>query len=235
MGELTTGLILDVIHHPPSHSQLVYDRLKKALREGQVTGGSLLSESELARQLGVSTTPVHEAVVRLASEGFVEALPRRGVRVVHLAAHDVAEIFEVREALEVEVVKLLLRRGAVADFEPLELHVAAGGQALAAGDYLAFNAADVSLHDAMARSTGNHRLQRALNDLRVWVQRIRLATVENRFRLPGRPAKAHEEHGLLVHALQRGDPEAEEITRRHISTLKQEIISHMEANHLEFI
>jgi DNA-binding GntR family transcriptional regulator len=155
--------------------------------------------------------------------------------VVHLTAHDVAEIFEVREALEVEVVRLLLRRGPTADFEPLELHVAAGGRALAAGDYLRFNAADVSLHEAMARSTGNDRLQRALNDLRVWVQRIRLATVENRFRLPGRPAKAHEEHERLVQALQRGDPEAEETTRRHISTLKEEIISYMEANHLEFI
>jgi DNA-binding GntR family transcriptional regulator len=234
-GELSVGLVLDVIDRPPSHSQLVYDRLKQAIREGQVTGGSLVSESDLARQLGVSTTPVHEAVVRLASEGFVETLPRRGVRVVNLAAHDVVEIFEVREALEAEVVRLLLQRGPTDGFEQLQSYVAAAGAALAAHDYPAFNAADVALHDALARATGNHRLQRTLNDLRVWVQRIRLATVENAFRLPGRPAKAQEEHRRLVWTLQRGDAEAEDMTRRHISTLKEEIVSYMELNHLQYI
>src|SRR5579884_1956735 len=98
-------VLLNALVRPPSHSQLVYDQLKQLLRDGRVTGGSLLSESDLARQLGVSTTPVHEAVVRLESEGFVQSLPRRGVRVVHLTPEDIAEIFELREALEAEVVR----------------------------------------------------------------------------------------------------------------------------------
>jgi DNA-binding GntR family transcriptional regulator len=229
------ALILDALDRPPSHSQLVYERLKQVLRDGRVSGGSLLSEADLARQLGVSTTPVHEAVVRLASEGFVEALPRRGVRVVHLTARDIAEIFELREALEVQVVRLVLTRAPADSLEGLQPYVAAGEAALAGPDYPAFNAADVGLHDALARAAGNRRLQQALNDLRIWVQRIRLATVASQFRLPGRPAKAQQEHGQLVEALLRRDTAAEAIIRQHISSLKEEILGHMHANNVEFI
>ena len=232
---MPTALKLDALHRPPSQSQLVYDRLKQVLRDGEVGGGSLLSEVDLARRLGVSTTPVHEAVVRLASEGFVEALPRRGVRVVHLTARDIAEIFELREALEAEVVRLVLARAPADSLEALRSCVAAAEAALARSDYSAFNAADMALHDALARAAGNRRLQQALNDLGIWVQRIRLATVANQFRLPGRPAKAQEQHGQLLERLLRGDGTAEALIREHISSLKDEILSHMQANRIEFI
>jgi DNA-binding GntR family transcriptional regulator len=229
------ALILDALDRPPSQSQLVYDRLKQVLRDGGVTGGSLLSEADLARQLGVSTTPVHEAVVRLASEGFVEALPRRGVRVVHLTPRDIAEIFELREALEAEVVRLVLARAPADTLESLQSCVLAGDAALAESDYPAFNSADVALHDVLARAAGNRRLQQSLNDLRMWVQRIRLATVANQFRLPGRPAKAQEQHARLVDALRRRDAAAEAIIREHISSLKDEILGYLRAHNMEFI
>jgi DNA-binding GntR family transcriptional regulator len=234
-GASQVALILDALDRPPSQSQRVYDRLKQVLRDGHIGGGSLLSEVDLARQLGVSTTPVHEAVVRLASEGFVEALPRRGVRVVHLTPGDIAEIFELREALEAEVVRLVLTRAPADSLEALPSYVAAAEAAVAASDYPAFNAADMALHDALASAAGNRRLQQALNDLRIWVQRIRLATVANQFRLPGRPGKAQEQHGHLVAALLRRDAAAEAIIREHISSLKEEILGHMHANNVQFI
>jgi DNA-binding GntR family transcriptional regulator len=174
-------------------------------------------------------------VVRLASEGFVEALPRRGVRVVHLTPRDIAEIFELREALEAEAVRLVLTRAPADTLEALQSCVAAGDAALGDSDYPAFNAADIALHDVLARAAGNRRLRQSLNDLRMWVQRIRLATVANQFRLPGRPARAQEQHARLVDALRRGDPAAESIIRQHISSLKEEILGHMQAHGLEFI
>jgi DNA-binding GntR family transcriptional regulator len=232
---MAAQLILDALDRPPSQSQLVYARLKQVLRDGRVGGGSLLSEADLARQLGVSTTPVHEAVVRLASEGFVEALPRRGVRVVHLTPSDIAEIFELREGLEAEVVRLVLARATADTLEILQSHVAAAEAALADADYPAFNAADVALHDALAHAAGNRRLKQALDDVRIWVQRIRLATVASQFRLPGRPAKAQEQHRRLVEALRGRDPAAESIIRQHISSLKEEILGHMQAHSIDFV
>ena len=126
----TEAALLEALDRPPSHSELVYARLKQLLRDGRVSGGSLLSESDLARQLGVSTTPVHEAVVRLESEGFLMGLPRRGIRVVHLTPRDIAEIFELREALESEVVRLALARAPQSTLDELPRYVAAGDAAV---------------------------------------------------------------------------------------------------------
>jgi DNA-binding GntR family transcriptional regulator len=232
---MAVPIVLEAIDRPPSHSQLVYERLKQVLQSGGVSGGSLLSEADLARQLGVSTTPVHEAVVRLASEGFVEALPRRGVRVVHLTPKDIAEIFELREALETEVVRLAVLRASDSDLAALQLFVAAGQQALDANDYPAFNRADVALHDALAAAAGNRRLQQSINDLRVWVQRIRYAAAEQHFGPATRPAKALTEHKQVVRAVQRRDSGAEALIRKHIGSLKDEILQHMTTHHIEFI
>jgi DNA-binding GntR family transcriptional regulator len=228
-------IILEAIDRPPSHSQLVYERLKQVLQNGGVSGGSLLSEADLARQLGLSTTPVHEAVVRLASEGFVEALPRRGVRVVHLTPKDIAEIFELREALEVEVVRLAVLRASDRDMAGLQQFLAAGQQAIDTADYPAFNAADVALHDALAGAAGNRRLQQSITDLRVWVQRIRHAAVEQHFGPSTRPAKALAEHAQLVRALERRDSAAEGLIRKHIGSLKEEILEYMVTHNIEFI
>jgi len=231
----TEAALLEALDRPPSQSALVYERLKQLLLDGRVSGGSLLSESDLARQLGVSTTPVHEEVVRLESEGFLMGLPRRGIRVVHLTPRDIGEIFELREALESEVVRLILARAPQSALDELSRYVAAGDAAVATGEYPPFNAADIALHDALANAAGNGRLQQTLNDLRVWVQRIRVATVENHIRLPGRPQKAQDEHRLLVEALIRRDSAAEGIVRQHISSLKDEILAYMQAHGIEHI
>jgi DNA-binding GntR family transcriptional regulator len=228
-------IVLEAIDRPRSHSQLIYERLKQVLQNGGVSGGSLLSEADLARQLGVSTTPVHEAVVRLASEGFVEALPRRGVRVVHLTPKDIGEIFELREALEVEVVRLALMRASDQDLAGLQQFIAAGQRAIDTDDYPAFNRADVALHDALAGSVGNRRLQQSLTDLRVWVQRIRYAAAEQHFGPSTRPARAFSEHTQLVRALVRRDVAAEGIIRTHIGSLKDEILAYMTSHNIEFI
>jgi DNA-binding GntR family transcriptional regulator len=194
-----------------------------------------LTESDLARQLGVSTTPVHEAIVRLASEGFVELLPRRGVRVVRLTIRDIEEIFEVREALEGEVTRLAQQRMKPDDIARLEAQLQRGQRGVETNDYSSFNASDVALHDCIAQAADNQRLIRMLSEIRVWVQRIRMATVEHQFNLPGRPEKAQREHAELVEALRHRDRQAEEVVRRHVSSLKQEIVDHMRSEGLDAI
>jgi len=89
-------------------------------------------------------------VVRLESEGFVQSFPRRGVRVVHLTLQDIAEIFELREALEAETVRLILagtpERAGWACSRSSRLRI----RGWPAAEYAQFNAADVALHDALA-------------------------------------------------------------------------------------
>ncbi len=228
-------LALAALERPPSQSQLVYDQLRLALRNAQFGGGSLLTESDLARQLGVSTTPVHEAMVRLASEGFVELLPRRGARVVRLTIRDIEEILEVREGLEAEVTRLALERMTTDDFALMAGHLRQGQRGVEGNDYAAFNAADIGLHDCIAQASNNQRLLRMLAEIRVWVQRIRKATMEHQFNLPGRPEKAQHEHAELVEAMRQKDRRAEEIVRRHISSLKEDIVAYMASEGLDSI
>jgi DNA-binding GntR family transcriptional regulator len=228
-------LVLAALERPPSQSQLAYEQLRAALRSAHFEGGSLITESDLARQLGVSTTPVHEAMVRLASEGFVDLLPRRGVRVVRLTIRDIEEIFEVREGLEAEVTRLAQERMTPAGFAQMGTLLQHGLEGVERNDYPAFNAADVALHDCIAQAASNRRLLRMLSEIRVWVQRIRMATVEHQFNLPGRPEKAQHEHAELVRALRQKDRRAEEIVRRHISTLKKDIVAYMTSEGLDSI
>jgi DNA-binding GntR family transcriptional regulator len=226
---------LATLERPPSQAQLVYQQLRAALRDAHFGGGSLLTESDLARQLGISTTPVHEAMVRLASEGFVELLPRRGVRVVRLTIRDIEEIFEVREGLEAEVTRLAQERMTATDFAQMEAHLEKGQRGVERNDYAVFNAADIALHDCIAQAANNQRLLRMLGEIRVWVQRVRMATVEHQFNLPGRPEKAQREHAELVDALRGKDGSAEAIVRRHISSLKEDIVAHMASEGLDSI
>jgi DNA-binding GntR family transcriptional regulator len=121
------------------------------------------------------------------------------------------------------------------DLIGLQQFLTAGRQALDRDDYPAFNVADVALHDALAGAARNRRLQHNLNDLRVWVQRIRYAAAEQHFGPPNRPAKALAEHTQLVRALNRRDVAAEEIIRKHIGSLKDEILAHMASHNIEFI
>jgi DNA-binding GntR family transcriptional regulator len=222
--------VVQAIVRPPSQSQLVYDQLRAALRDGTFGGGELLTESDLSRQLGVSTTPVHEAMVRLASEGFVELLPRRGVRVVRLTPRDIEEIMEVREALEAAVVRLAVERLTDADLEFLDDQLQTCREALASGHYPTFKVADVAIHTRIARASGNQRFVQLIRENRTWVQRIMTATVDYHILLPSRLPKSHEQHEELIAALHRRDPRAEDAVRRHISSLKEEILAYMLAN-----
>jgi len=162
-------------------------------------------------------------------------LPRRGVRVVHLSADDVREILEVREGLEAEVIRLALERLTAEDLTELDGRIAVMDEAIRRNDYPSFNAADVALHDSLARASGNRRFSQMLGELRVWVQRIRASTIEHQLNIPGRPGRAQDEHRALVVALHERDARAEQIVRQHISSLKEEIIAHMSSRGLEYI
>jgi DNA-binding GntR family transcriptional regulator len=234
-SRLHTVHVMQTIERPPSQSQLVYDQLQAAIHNARFSGGSILTESELSRQLGVSTTPVHEAMVRLASEGFLELLPRRGARVVYLSMRDIEEIFEVREGLEAEVIRLALSRLTSEDFEFLDGQLQIGTRAAKRHDYPGFNAADVAVHTRIAEASGNARFVQLVHENRAWIQRISAATVEYGFNMRGRPLRAQEQHVELVAALRRQDPEAERIVRRHISGFKEDILTYMRENGLETI
>jgi DNA-binding GntR family transcriptional regulator len=137
--------------------QRAYQATKDRILSGTFRGGQLLSEVEVASDLGVSRTPVHEAFLRLAAEDLLELLPRRGAVVVPVAPSDAADLLEMRLALETASVRRLCRSpellgGLVADLTEL---VDEQRRRAAAGDTLHFAAADDAFHRCIVESAGN--------------------------------------------------------------------------------
>lgn len=140
---------------PPS-AQLVYETTKEQILSGELPGGTLLSENEVARQLGVSRTPAREAFVRLESEGLLALQPRRGAVVVPVPLSEAVDVLEVREALEVAAVRRLSRRpGRSSLLDPARRELVEQATHAATPDLHAFALSDHRFHRAIVDAAGN--------------------------------------------------------------------------------
>ena len=183
---------------------LAYALLKERIISNRYPGGSHILEEQLAADLGISRTPLKEALVNLQAEGLVRMIPRRGVLVVPLTATDVIEIYTVLEALEDLAVRLIGdREDNRADIKTLQDDVAAMQAALREDDLDRWAVADERFHAQLVAASGNSRLIRAAQTLLTQSQRFRLFTL----RLRERPVKSTRNHADLVKALKAGDLE----------------------------
>ncbi len=179
-----------------------YRTIKTRILENRYPPGHQILEQELADDLGMSRTPVREALIRLQDEGLVELIPRRGMRVVPLSPEDMREIYEVLTALEVAAVELAAQRNLTdQDLAPLEKALEAMESRLAADDLDGWARADARFHKALIRLAGNKRLAGMAGTLADQVHRARMITL----RLRPRPVQSIEEHGEVLEALRVGD------------------------------
>src|SRR3990170_4844269 len=111
---------LPAIVQPLPLTRLAYDRLRESILSGQMTSGEIYNEMALAKEMGVSRTPVREALLELASQGLVTFLPRRGVMVNYFTERDVEEVNEIRAAIELAIVEKVARTFAIHDFARLD-------------------------------------------------------------------------------------------------------------------
>jgi DNA-binding GntR family transcriptional regulator len=196
-----------------SYVSKAYATIKERILENRYQPGHQILEQELADDLGMSRTPVREALIRLHDEGLVELIPRRGMRVVPLSPEDMQEIYEVLTALEVTAVDLLARR----NLPPKELasldEALQDMQTCLAGDDLdGWARADARFHKALITLAGNKRLAGMAATLADQVHRARMVTL----RLRPRPDQSIEEHREVLEALKAGDHQrACERHRRH--------------------
>lgn len=152
---------LTPLRPPDTLAQSTAELLRERLLGGGFAPGERLVEAEIARQLGISRGPVREALAKLRAEGLVYDEPRRGSFVAELTDHDVHEIYELRAALEMQAVRLLIARDDDAAFARLGEVMGALREAAARGDHEAFAREDALLHDELCRLSGNGRLHRA--------------------------------------------------------------------------
>jgi DNA-binding GntR family transcriptional regulator len=201
------------IDNKRSQSEDAYQRIKAAIVSGEMGPGLQWLEPDLARTLGMSRTPIHEALLRLEHEGYVHVAPRRGMTVAALSPRDIREITEVLACLEVEAAERAAgRRLGSLELAPLDDAIAAMDRALEAKDLDAWNESDYRFHRLLIEASGNGHLIEVAHRFLEKANRYR--TLTTRHRLP--PVYSNVNHAAVVEAIRRGDPQsAAEIHRAH--------------------
>jgi DNA-binding GntR family transcriptional regulator len=205
-----------------------YRKLKDAIRENDFSPGYQGSEQEIASRLGMSRTPVHEAVIRLQEEGLVRVLPRRGVVVCAISAVDMREIYGVIIALEAAAAELLAERPSqerLSTARELEAANKAMENALKKDDLITWAKADESFHKLLIEHSGNQRLLRMYHTIMDQSHRARMITL----RIRPKPEGSVREHRAIVDAIKKGSPsEARELAKQHRVRARNQLVPLLE-------
>ncbi|GAA0244274.1 GntR family transcriptional regulator [Actinomadura nitritigenes] len=191
-----------------------YDAVRRMILSGEAAAGSRLGEAELAETLGLSRTPVREALQRLGADGLVEVLPHRGARVVRWTRRDLEEIFELRSLLEPYAAARAARMAPGEDvLADLLGQCDAMEAAVAAGDFTRVAQLNSLFHAAVIDASRNRRLPAMLTSV------MHAPLIVGTFRRydAGEMARSMNHHRELVAAMAARDPDwAESVMRAHI-------------------
>ena len=200
-----------------------YEQIRRRILDNVWPPGHRALEQEVALALGMSRTPVREALMRLSAEGLVEVIPRHGMRVLPVSPTDMLEIYQILTALECMAAELLARRSpSAAEMQPLVDATQAMDEALQRDDLDAWAAADERFHAQLLELAGNRQLQATV--LNYWdrAHRARMFTL----RLRPKPVNSTREHMQMVERLRAGDAEgAVQVTRAHRERASRELVA----------
>lgn len=202
-------------------TQRVYRTLKAAILDLRLPPGAMIRKPDLCAELGVSRSPVSEAIVRLAAEGLVAVVPQAGSFVAPFSMEEIREGAFLREALELAAVEDIAPRIAPHQIDRLRDNLSAQEAAVRAGDRAAFYNLDSAMHEAILSATGHRRLAEVARTSWLQVDRARRLILPE----PGRVAETLDEHRRVVDALARHDASgARQAMRDHL----RQLVRHLE-------
>ena len=208
--------------------EVVCETLREAIRSGVLKPGERLMEIQLADELGVSRTPVREAMRKLELEGYVIMLPRRGTYVANISIRDINEVFEIRTTLDALASGLAAERITEEELEQLERLLVSIGENIETRNMKKVVEDDMEFHDILYKASRNQRLVGIISNLREQMTRFRSMLMS----YPGRLKKTLEEHSRLVEAIAQRDVElAQKLAVEHMENSEQTLLIDMEAIH----
>ena len=208
---------------PPSIREQVYDHLKQEILNGRLASGSILVESRLAEQIGVSRTPVREALHFLEKDGLLETLPRVGYRVREIELKEFEEICEIRKVNEVLAVRWAIERISPETLSAVERNLSEAGDRIRAEAWEAFVDLDAEFHELLAEASGSRRLQELIKSLRADMLRYRIQSLHRSFTA----TLALEGHRKVFRCIREGDVKsASEEVLAHLEESKKYILLH---------
>lgn len=201
--------------------ELVLDAIRNAIMNGSLQPRERLMEIQLAEELGVSRTPIREALRKLELEGFIVMVPRKGAYVADLTFKDIADVFEIRAALEGLAAGLAAERITEEELESMERLLVGKQEAITSGDIDRLVEVDTSFHELLYKASRNERLANIISNLREQIQRFRLTSLS----FPGRNKESLQEHKQLVEAIQSRDSQlARHLAQEHIENAENVLI-----------
>ncbi len=200
---------------------VVFETLRDAIIQGRLKPGERLMEIQLAEEMGVSRTPVREAMRKLELEGLIVMVPRKGAYVAGISVKDIVDVFEVRAALESLAAGLAAERITEQELEELERALVQISEA-SGGNLDAVVQKDTNFHEIIYRASRNQRLMQIITHLQEQIQRFRTTSLSR----PGRTKTAIEEHRKIVEAISERNVElAQALAREHIESAEQSLLS----------
>lgn len=201
---------------------VVFNTLRQAILTGELKPGERLMEIHLANRLGVSRTPIREAIRKLELEGLVTMIPRRGAEVAQITEKSMKDVLEVRRTLDALSAELACERISKEEEELLAKACRDFEDAVKTKDAKIIAKADVALHDIIAAATGNQRLIQLINNLAEQMYRYRFEYIKD--------ASQHEriikEHRVIYDSIVKKDKEAaSNMAKTHIDNQEKAVIN----------
>jgi DNA-binding GntR family transcriptional regulator len=198
----------------------VYDALREAIVGKRLLPGDRLAEEQLARQFGVSRTPVREALLRLETEQFAARVARRGLVVRPIPEAEVLEVYAVRAALDGLAATLAAEHATPPDRARLRWINQQIGDAANASDFATMADLNIQLHEAICEAAHNGMLLHFMRQIHDWVRRF--GEADTTFSRPGRAHEAVAEHETMFDAIDAGDGElAGRLAREHMNRARE--------------
>ena len=200
---------------------VVFNTLRQAILRGELEPGERLMEIQLAQKLGVSRTPIREAIRKLELEGLVIMVPRKGAEVAHITEKDMRDVLEVRSTLEELAVTLACKNVTDEVIEALKASNKVFESAIVSKDVVKIVDADVHFHDVIYNSTHNQRLIQIINNLREQMYRYRLEYVKD--------ARTHsilisEHNDIIKQLMDKNVEKAKVVVHQHIYNQEKGIV-----------
>ena len=198
-------------------SEEVYDVLKEMIIAGKLSPGEKLPEEELTKKLGVSRTPIRQAISALAQDNLVDIIPRRGAFVTKLSRQDITEIYDIRMALEGLAVCLSVQHLSDEELSKMTRVLEQAEAALEKDPEQAIDA-DLMLHEMIVKNSGNLRLQELIVELRDQMHSFRILEGHQQKVIP----KVMKERWDILNAIKARDShEAQRAIIEHIEGVKE--------------
>jgi DNA-binding GntR family transcriptional regulator len=199
----------------------VYDALLNGIIKGDLPPGTQLKADSIAPQLGVSSTPVRDALSRLVEDGLVHKFPYQGWFVSRFSSDEIRALYEMRANLECFAVRQACRRITPKEVENLRSLQASGEAALDRNDTEAYREYNHRFHADIMRAAKNSQLPAVFGQISLRVQMLSARSIRRVYQ----PPRAVKEHRALLDCIAKGDaPHAEAVMERHILNSLQEIL-----------